>query len=75
MILACDVHYIGEGVVVDMVDGVSPNVPHGVFLIKKPKLTTPSDCHQPTGLQQNKNASPSLFRPQSPRTDSIILCK
>lgn len=50
--------YIGDASVKG-VDGVSLNVPHGVFLVKKPKLATSSfENNQPsitTGLQLTRN--------------------
>ena len=48
----------GGGASVKAVDGISLNVPHGVFLVKKPKLASPSESDKPiitTGLQHSRN--------------------
>ena len=40
MLITCAACFTGEGNAVKGIDDISPNVPHGVFLVKKPKMAS-----------------------------------
>ena len=57
-------YFTGGGVPVKHVDGIPPNVPHGVFLVKKPKLTDlPFESNQPSIPARLPCQSKSILQP------------
>ena len=56
--IMCSVCFADGGSTVKGIDDISRNVPHGVFLVKKPKLASFESGHPSiatAGLRQSKN--------------------